>query len=133
MIAFVVYLLALGTRTGVTLGDKATRIRLVDTSVPDTIGVPFRKVVTRYLAMLIGFVPMLVVVFAFLGLYGPRPEEAFNSQLWTWLWATGAIGMIWIIFLCVQVIRKRDPLYDKIAGTAVVRVVRASTEPSTLD
>jgi hypothetical protein len=34
----------------------------------------------------------------------------------------------WIIFLSAQMARKRDPLYDRIAGTAVVR---ASTEPGT--
>jgi len=27
----------------------------------------------------------------------------------------------WAIFLVVQIARKRDPLYDKMAGTAVVR------------
>jgi hypothetical protein len=29
----------------------------------------------------------------------------------------------WAIFLVVQIARKRDPLYDKMAGTAVVRAL----------
>jgi hypothetical protein len=38
-----------------------------------------------------------------------------------WLFdATTVLFNVWIIFLAVQIATKRDPLYDKMAGTAVL-------------
>ena len=34
----------------------------------------------------------------------------------------GALGMLWVFVLIIQVARKTDPFYDRLAGTAVVRV-----------
>jgi uncharacterized RDD family membrane protein YckC len=120
MMAFIAYLLTMETRTGATLGDRAIRIRVVDAAVPVAPSVPLSKVMTRYLAVLIGFLPMLAVVLAYFGRYGANLEEIGASNIFTWLWITGAAAFGWIIFLTVQIIRKRDPLYDRIAGTAVV-------------
>ena len=121
IIAFVGYLLAMETRVGTSLGDRAMRIRVVDATVPTTPGVPLRKIVTRYLAVLVGFLPMWAVALAYLGGYGADLEE-IPASFFTWLWITGAAAFGWIVFLSVQIIRKRDPLYDRIAGTAVVRI-----------
>jgi uncharacterized RDD family membrane protein YckC len=124
MMAFIAYLLAMETRTGATLGDRAMRIRVIDAAVPAAPSVPVRKIVTRYLAVSVGFLPMLAVALAYFGPYGPDFEEIAASNIFTWLWITGAAAFGWVIFLTVQIIRKRDPLYDRIAGTAVVRVAR---------
>jgi len=120
MMAFIAYLLATEARTGATLGDRAMRIRVVDAAVPAAPSVPLRKIVTRYLVASVGFLPMLAVALA--NLYGADFEEIAASNIFTWLGITGAAAFGWVIFLTVQIIRKRDPLYDRIAGTAVVRV-----------
>jgi hypothetical protein len=126
-IAFVAYLLAMETRVGTSLGDRAMRIRVLDATAPTTPSVPLRKIVTRYLAVLVGFLPMWAVVLAYLGGYWADLEE-IPASFFTWLWITGAAAFGWIIFLNVQIIRKRDPLYDRIAGTAVVRITM--TDPA---
>ena len=123
--AFIAYLFAMEARTGASLGDRAMRIRVVDAAVPAAPSVPLRKIVTRYLAASVGFLPMLAVALAYLSLaylYGADLEEISASSIFTWLGITGAAAFGWVIFLTVQIIRKRDPLYDRIAGTAVVRV-----------
>jgi uncharacterized RDD family membrane protein YckC len=122
MLALIAYLVALETRTGATLGDRAMRIRVVDVAAPAEPSVPLRKIVTRYLAMSIGFLPMLAVMLTYFGPYGPDIEEIAASNIFTWVWIAGAAELGWIIFLSVQIIRKRDPLYDRMAGTAVVCV-----------
>jgi uncharacterized RDD family membrane protein YckC len=125
MMAFIAYLFAMEARTGASLGDRAMRIRVVDAAVPAAPSVPLRKIVTRYLAASVGFLPMLAVALAYLSLaylYGADLEEIPASNIFTWLGITGAAAFGWVIFLTVQIIRKRDPLYDRIAGTAVVRV-----------
>ena len=35
------------------------------------------------------------------------------------------IGGIWAIVLIIQIARKRDPYYDRMAGTAVVKIQAA--------
>lgn len=121
LLALIVYLLAMETRTGATLGNLTMRIRVIDTAAPDHFGVPLRKIVFRYLIILIGFVPpILVLGLAYRLLNGGGFFGADASGISIWFLIAACLG--WIIFLSVQVARKRDPLYDRIAGTAVVRV-----------
>jgi len=122
MAVFIVYLFAFETRTGASLGDRATRIVVVDALHPADASIPLRKIIVRYLVMLIGLVPMFVVTLIFLGPFGPDIDALGDSAYFTWLWATGAFAIAWGLYLSIVIIRKRDPLYDKIAGTAVVRV-----------
>jgi uncharacterized RDD family membrane protein YckC len=128
IMAFIAYLLATEARTGATLGDRAMRIRVVDAAVPAAPSVPLRKIVTRYLVASVGFLPMLAVALALAYQYGADFEEIAASNIFTWLGITAAAAFGWVIFLTVQIIRKRDPLYDRIAGTAVLRVAMRSGE-----
>jgi uncharacterized RDD family membrane protein YckC len=121
MVVFIAYLLAMETRTGATVGNRITRIRVVDVAVPSEPSVPLRKIVTRYLVMSVGIVPMFAVALAYFGLYGTDLEATAASNIFTWLRVTAVLTFVWIIFLCVPIVRKRDPLYDRMAGTAVVR------------
>jgi uncharacterized RDD family membrane protein YckC len=122
MMVFIAYLLAMETRTSATLGNLAVRIRVIETAEPDYLGVPFRKVIIRYLVMLIGFVPLITVALVYGVRYGEDLEAIADSNFFTWLRIAGIAAVGWGIFLTVQVARKRDPLYDRIAGTAVVRI-----------
>jgi uncharacterized RDD family membrane protein YckC len=54
--ALVAYLTAFETRRGATPGSRVTRIRVVDMADLEATGVRFRKIIARYLAMLIGVV-----------------------------------------------------------------------------
>lgn len=122
MTVFIIYLFAFETRTGASLGDRATRIVVIDALSPADASIPLRKIIVRYLAMLIGLLPMLVVTLIFLGPFGPDIDALADSAYSKWLWAAGAFAIAWGLYLAITIIRKRDPLYDKIAGTAVVRV-----------
>jgi hypothetical protein len=122
MAVFTAYLFAMEARTGATLGDRWTRVRVVDVLAPEAYGVPLRKIAIRYLALLIGYVPMLAVALVYFTRYGLDIETIAESDVLTWLILTGILAFGWFVLLWVQIAMKRDPLHDSIAGTAVVRV-----------
>ena len=49
-------------------------------------------------------------------------EVIAGSDDTTWLLLFTVPWSVWNLVILVQIVRKRDPLYDRIAGTAVVRV-----------
>jgi uncharacterized RDD family membrane protein YckC len=120
-LALVAYLIAMETGAGATLGNRVTRTRVVDVRAPGIRRVPLSKVMARYLMMVAGLSPMLAVVIAanFL-LYG-FADAAAGSSFFILLRVAGILVFVWAIIIFIQVVRKRDPLYDKFAGTAVVR------------
>jgi len=161
--ALLAYLIALEARSGATLGNRALGIRVVDVAAPATAGLPPRKAALRYLAMAIGFVPVLLACLIDLALYGSpaaawlllhdlslaavanpdggagstfhwspawfilslRPESTPASDRPDWLFdLADLIQRGWVVFLFVQVFRELDPLYDMLAGTAVLRAPR---------
>src|SRR5262249_25574786 len=93
MMVFIAYLLATEARTGATLGDRAMRIRVVDAAVPAAPSVPLRKIVTRYLAASVGFLPMLAVALAYFWPNGPAFVENSPSKIFTWLCFTRAVAL----------------------------------------
>jgi uncharacterized RDD family membrane protein YckC len=54
MAVFIAYVIAMETRTGATLGGRATRIRVLNAAATDASGVPLRKSMVRYLVLCIG-------------------------------------------------------------------------------
>jgi uncharacterized RDD family membrane protein YckC len=121
MLALIAYLVAMETQTGATLGSRAMRIRVIDAAAPVVPSVPLRKIVLRYLAMLIGVLPILAVLLIYFGPYGLDLEEIAASSFFVWVFIGVIVLNGWIIFLIVQIAKKRDPLYDRMAGTAVIR------------
>jgi uncharacterized RDD family membrane protein YckC len=166
--ALLAYLITMEARAGATLGSRALGIRVVDVARPAGRTVPLRRVVMRYLAMLIGLLPALIILFVYVGLYGspdgrhmlfaslsgwePLMSESgsrtiqwhpyLNNVPWAlladapsslgeneWLFDCAAILFnVWVIFLAVQIARKRDPLYDSMAGTAVLRELDGASQ-----
>jgi uncharacterized RDD family membrane protein YckC len=164
-LVLIVYLVAMETRSGATLGSRAMGIRVIDAAAPAGSGVPLRKIALRYGAMLIGCLPIVAVLLVYFGLYAApdalstwlvqlgRQDALFdelksNALQWQpflssylvdlpgmllrdsavalgnieWLFDIAALALKgWIIFLIVQIVRRRDPVYDSIAGTSVVR------------
>jgi hypothetical protein len=157
----ILYLILMETRAGATFGGRAMAIRVVDVMQPASPAVALHKIVLRYLAMLIGFLPLLVILIVDLGIYGsPDDLREFLASLSAWetFMSDGAswriqwrpylldlperllgpttswpgddewpcavaviLANLWMIFLAVQVALKRDPVYDRLAGTAVLR------------
>ena len=118
--AFVGYFVFLGTRGG-TLGDGLMSTRIVDTAVPEADRVPLRKVVVRYLAMPIGFVPMIAFFLVWLFGYGADAGAIDASGIFRWFPLAAIPAFGWMIWIVVQMARKHDPIYDQIAGTAVIK------------
>lgn len=164
-LVLIVYLVAMETRSGATLGSRAMGIRVIDAAALAGPDVPLRKVLARYAAMLIGALPIIAVLLVYFGLLAAPGEFATwlvklgwqdalfdelksNALRWhpflssylldlpdmllrndglvlgkiEWLFDVATLMLNgWIIYLIVQIVRRRDPVYDRIAGTSVVR------------
>jgi RDD family len=109
------YLVWTESRTGRSLGDRAMGIVVIDTAAAGNASwqVPAGKMIIRYLALMAGLLPL---------------ADLLDTQgLEQWSGAADLIAALWYIINVVQILRRRDPPYDRIAGTAVVdRVELAS-------
>ena len=121
-LTLLVYLVAMIRKSGRTLGDRVTRLMVIDTASPNAAGVPLGKAFIRYPAMAIGFVPMLAALLYERVAVGGTADEIFTVSFFHWFMAAGVLAFVWCIVLIVQVARKRDPYYDRLAGAAVVRI-----------
>lgn len=116
------YLVAMIRSTGKTLGARVFRVKVIDTANPDAAGVPLGKAILRYLAMFIGSVPVFALLLYGLAVSGANADAMFTAGFFQLLMVALLLDGIWLIILIVQVVRKTDPYYDRLAGTAVVRV-----------
>jgi len=120
-LAFLAYLFGMIWKTGTTLGARVAKMRVIDVANPGAPGVPPRKVIVRYLAMVIGAVPVIALYIYQLATVGGSADAMFTGSFFRWFAFAGALWVLWVLVLIVQVARKRDPWYDRLAGTAVVR------------
>jgi RDD family len=127
-----VYLVVMIWKTGRTLGGRIAGIRVVDTRSPETSGVPLGKTIIRYLAILIGAVPALALLVYAIVAGGDGPHATFTPDLFRLIPFAAVIGGIWAIVLIVQVALKTDPIYDRLAGTAVLVVPKKASVPPAL-
>jgi uncharacterized RDD family membrane protein YckC len=120
-LAILAYLVGMVWKTGRTLGARVVGLRVIDTTQPGISGVPIHKAVIRYLAMAIGFVPMLAVLIYQLTVTNLSADAMFTGSFFGWFMYAGAFAMLWEIVLIIQIAMKKDPIYDRLAGTAVIR------------
>ena len=120
-LAFVVYLVAMIWKTGRTLGSRVVKVKVIDAANPGAAGVPLRKVIGRYLAMMIGALPAFALLIYQRIAVGGSADAMFTGEFFRWFGYAAVLGGIWALVLIIQVARKRDPVYDRLAGTAVVR------------
>jgi uncharacterized membrane protein (GlpM family) len=99
---------------------------------PETAGVPLGKTIIRYLAIFIGAVPAFALLAYGLVTKGGNADAIFTADFFRLFMVTAVIGVIWAIVLVVQIARKRDPIYDRLAGTAVLIVPRKASVPPAL-
>ena len=123
-LGLLVYLVVMIRNTGKTLGARVVRVKVVDIANPDSSGVPWRKAILRYLAMAIGAIPAFALL-AYLAyryaVAGDSADELFTPALFSSIIVALLLGAAWSLMLIIQVARKVDPLYDRLAGTAVLK------------
>ena len=115
------YLVAMIWKTGKTVGARLVGVRVIDTAHPGAAGVPLGKTIIRYLAMLIGAVPAVALLIYQYVATGGVADAMFTGRFFEWFAYAGLLFGLWGIVLTIQVARKTDPVYDRLAGTAVVK------------
>lgn len=120
-LAFLIYLLGMVWKIGRTLGARVIGVKVIDTTEPEASGVPIHKAVIRYLAMAIGFVPMFAVLIYQYVVGGGNADAMFTGDFFRWFTYAGLLAGLWGVVLIFQIATKQDPVYDRLAGTAVVR------------
>jgi uncharacterized RDD family membrane protein YckC len=114
------YLVGMVWKSGRTLGARVVGVRVVDAEYPDTPGVPLRKAIIRYLAMFVGALPACALwVYRYVVAKGSA-DAMFTADAFRWFTITAIVGALWTIVLIIQIVSKRDPVYDRLAGTAVL-------------
>ncbi len=121
VLAFLAYLVVMVWRNGRTLGARVTKVRVVDRENPGTSGIPLRKAIIRYLTMATGAVPAFALLIYRRTAYGDSADAVFTADFFHWFLYTAAFGAVWMIVLIAQIAWKTDPIYDRLAGTAVLR------------
>lgn len=120
-LAFLAYLVGMVWKTGRSLGARTVGVRVVDAATPGTSGVPLRKAITRYLAMVLGAAPALAILIYQRVAVGGSADAMFTASFFRWFMYAGGLGALWAVVLIFQIARKKDPVYDRLAGTAVLR------------
>jgi hypothetical protein len=120
-LAFLVYLVGMVWKTGTTVGARILKIRVIDTADPEQSGVPLRKAIVRYLALCIGYVPMFAVLMFQRVFVGSSADAMFTAAFFRWFMYAGGLAAVWAIVLFFQIVLKKDPVYDRLAGTAAIR------------
>ncbi len=119
-LALLAYLVAMIWKTGRTLGARVVGIGVVDAGNPSRPGVPLYKSILRYPAMFIGAVPAFAILSQRYVVAGGNADTMFSPDFFRWFAVAAIVGVIWEIVLIIQIARKTDPIYDRLAGTAVV-------------
>jgi uncharacterized RDD family membrane protein YckC len=120
LLAYIVYMEYL---SGATFGKRTLGIRVISVGYPDRVGIPFGKAILRQLAMWIGTVPILIVqvaLFAFVREASELEAIVAAPYYFPLVIVAGLIALAWIIWIFVSLARKHDPIYDRLAGTAVM-------------
>lgn len=130
-LAFLTYLVCMVWKKGGSLGARILGVKVVDGVEPRGAGVPIHKAIIRYLAMAIGFVPVSAVWIYQRVISEGSADAMFTGDFFRWFMYAGLLAALWSLLLIIQVARKRDPIYDRLAGTAVVRARKV--EPAKSD
>jgi uncharacterized RDD family membrane protein YckC len=122
VLALFIYLITLEYRSGATWGKRLLAIRVADIGEPARVGIPLRKAVVRNLLIWAWAVPLLAVLLVFLIVSHGDWESLMEGSFFVWFSFAAILAVACLVWIIVQAARKLDPIYDKIAGTAVLRV-----------
>ncbi|PSJ57199.1 RDD family protein [Kumtagia ephedrae] len=123
LLLLLAYLVVMETRFGRTVGKRVAAIRVVEAAYPDRSGIPAGKALLRQIAMWIGLAPGLIASIVMMSFFSAAELEPFFQSPYfvPGLIIFFLIGLGWIVWIVVSLVRKRDPVYDRIAGTSVLR------------
>ncbi len=114
-VIFIAYICVALVRFGKTIGMRFTKTRLIATSEPNRRGVALWRILYRSLLVSLPGVP-LTIAFTYAATQASSISSvpsyvlvAFGIAIGFWLWILRAL------------ILKKDPYYDRVAGTAVIR------------
>ena len=120
-LAFLGYLIGMIWKTGRTIGARTVGVRVVDAARPNRAEVPLGKVILRYLAITIGWLPTFAVLTYQRIAVGGSADAMFTGNFFRWSICAGGLAALWNVVLMFQIATKKDPVYDRLAGTAVLR------------
>ena len=120
-LALGIYLVAMIWKRGKTIGARAVRIRVIDVTNPASREVPLRKAIVRYLVMFVGIIPGVTFFIYQYWSKGGVADAMFTQDAFMVFTACAVFGALWGLVLTVQIAKKVDPVYDRVAGTAVLR------------
>ncbi len=124
-IALFAYLFWARLREDGTIGDRANKIILVDDSLKTMSPPNVRQMTIRTLVLLGPMVAaMLGAAFLFY-LDGHSADQLASTGDWIWLIALAAPVLIFYLMCSVQIALKRDPVWDRMARTAMLVKVAA--------
>lgn len=127
-IAIFVYLVVMEAWRGATIGKGLTGIRTVALSNPERRGLPFAKALLREFIKVAGFIPTLIIIPIIFGeiigiAEAMQPLTGSNFDAWFIPLQLVAqfLPLGWLAWIGVSLANNRDPIYDRMAGTTVVR------------
>lgn len=123
VLVLLVYVVGMEGLRGQTLGKRLLGIRTVALSGGRTIGTGIYRALARRLAMML-FVLAALPSWAMAAWIGDDMAAASRLLVDPTYRAASiagtALSVAWFVWIAVSMVRKRDPIYDRIAGTAVL-------------
>jgi uncharacterized RDD family membrane protein YckC len=121
-IALIAYFILAKARSGATLGDRTIGIKLIDVASSSDSLPSFKKLIVRYFVLVgPGALTSMLATDAYdLTVFGGVDQMTTTTYLVVW----SVITILYVGFYLnclVNIVARRDPIYDRIAGTAVVR------------
>ncbi len=123
-LAMLAYLVTIVSVRSATIGHSVLKLRVVDLENISSRTVPYRKAMKRYLAMLIPWVPLLMIVIFYLVLFWGDTSAIRESNIFYPLVLAGLFALCWNLYILKDIVAKVDPIYDRLAGTALLVVPR---------
>lgn len=119
-VALIAYLIWAPLRDGGTIGQRTTKIVLVDESLKTTSPPSLQRVGVRTLVLFGPFVAALLGESLLGHLGSESADQIVSTGFWVWLVALAAPVTLFYLVCAVQIARKRDPLWDRAARTAML-------------
>lgn len=124
-LALLAYLIALKLRKSGTLGDRATKISVVDDSLKTSLPPPVKQMAMRYAAIVGPFLVTAGIILTLAKVVGGSAEDMAKYHYLAVAFAIMAPALVYYLICLVQIVRKTDPYWDRWAMTAVIRSIRS--------
>lgn len=124
VLALFIYFVAAEASYGMTLGKKAMGLRTIRVLAPQTRGIGWGRAIARRFAWQIGGIPFMLTQIPMIwpGNDADAVARVINSPAYL---VAGIVSLVimaaWLAWLAISMARKRDAVYDRLVGTAVIR------------